>query len=258
MKIFRHPLILGAMGFVFFTVSSQAQDTGTTGTTEQADTTVTTTTTGGTTGGTPPPSAYEQLSTGGRKIADAMFDGQSVTADGPEAWSIEQIAAAKQDGQGWGEIFHQLKSEGLTDARNLGELVSGRYQPTTATGDTTTTGESAAAVTDGASGKSSGSATGQRRYTSGKGRAYGTQSVSGTENVGPKGSDGARRYGKNVSRGSNSSGHVRGGDGITTAGGSTHSGNQGAGIKGGNSGAGAVHGNQGGNHGGSGGGKGRP
>lgn len=257
MKIIRHPLILGAMVVALFTVSAQAQDTGTSGTTEQTDTTTTTTTTG-TTGGAPPPSAYEQLSTGGRKIADAMFEGQSVTGDGPEAWSVEQIAAAKQDGQGWGQIFHDLKSQGLTDAKNLGELVSGRYQPTTSTGETTTTGETAAAVTEGGAGKSSGQATKHRRYSSGATRTYGKQGVSGAGHVGSKGrtqkitSDGVRHYGKNVSPG-----QMRGGNGITTAAGSTHGGNHAAGIKGGNQGTGAVHGNGGGNSGGHGGGKGR-
>ncbi len=72
--------------------------------------------------------AYNELSPGGRKIVDSLFDGQSIGEAGNHAWSLDQIATAKQDGRGWGEIFKQMKSDGLTDARNLGHLVSGGHR----------------------------------------------------------------------------------------------------------------------------------
>lgn len=71
--------------------------------------------------------AYKELSPGGQKIADSLFDGQSIGEEGNHAWSLDQIATAKQDGQGWGEIFKQMKNDGLTDAKNIGQLVSGRH-----------------------------------------------------------------------------------------------------------------------------------
>ena len=80
---------------------------------------------------TPEASTFEQLSTGNQKIAETLFEGQNIPANGnggTEAWSLNQIAAAKQDGQGWGEVFKQMKADGLVDAKNLGQLVSGHHK----------------------------------------------------------------------------------------------------------------------------------
>jgi hypothetical protein len=77
--------------------------------------------------------SYDKLSTGNRKIADSLFDGQSIGPNGGEAWSLDKIASEHQSGRGWGEIFKQMKADGVTGARNLGELVSGRYQARTST-----------------------------------------------------------------------------------------------------------------------------
>lgn len=96
--------------------------------------------------------AYKELSPGGRKIADSLFDAQSIGPEGKQAWSLDQIATAKQDGRGWGEIFKQIKSDGLTDARNLGQLVSGRHHLNQTA--TATAGSREAAATKG-SGRSS-------------------------------------------------------------------------------------------------------
>ena len=52
--------------------------------------------------------------------------------------------AVAWDGRGWGEIFKDMKSQGLTDAKNLGELVSGRYQARTTS---TETGSGAVTIT---------------------------------------------------------------------------------------------------------------
>ena len=76
---------------------------------------------------TPKVGAYEALSAGNKKIAEALFNGQIATADGKEPLNLDQIAAAKKR-DGWGRIFKQLRADGLLDAKNLRELTSGRYQ----------------------------------------------------------------------------------------------------------------------------------
>jgi hypothetical protein len=73
--------------------------------------------------------AFDSLSTGNRKIANVLFDAH-VGAGGP--LSRDDIAAMKQDGTGWGRLFQDLQANGdiPPDVKNLGELVSGRYQAT--------------------------------------------------------------------------------------------------------------------------------
>jgi len=68
--------------------------------------------------------AYDQLSAGNRKVARALFEGQKDTAPSATTLSLDDIAARKQNGEGWGVIFKDMKSQGLVDAKNLGELVS--------------------------------------------------------------------------------------------------------------------------------------
>ena len=120
----------------------------------------TTTTTGGTqtsTGGTqtsadggtttvnPNEGAFSSMSPGNQKITEALFNAQKAgsteapaattegtstgaggTQSATSALSLDDIAARKQDGQGFGVIFKDMKSEGLVDAKNLGQLVSGK------------------------------------------------------------------------------------------------------------------------------------
>jgi len=74
--------------------------------------------------------AFEALSPA-KKIAEALFNGQMVTADGKEPLSLNLIAANKQR-SGWGRIFKQLKANGLLDAKNIRELMGERYQQSTA------------------------------------------------------------------------------------------------------------------------------
>ena len=77
----------------------------------------------------PPPApggAFESLSPGNQKIARAIFD--SERRAGPTAattpLSLDEIAAMKQGGKGWGEVFKEMKSQGLVQDRNLGQAVS--------------------------------------------------------------------------------------------------------------------------------------
>jgi hypothetical protein len=71
--------------------------------------------------------AYEKLSSGNKKVAEALFNGQVVTDDGKAPLSLDQIARAKRR-SGWGRIFKNLKKDGLLDAKSLRELTSGRYE----------------------------------------------------------------------------------------------------------------------------------
>ncbi len=71
---------------------------------------------------------FDALSLGNQRIAQALFESQGESDTG---LTLDQIAQFKADGLGWGEIFKVLRAEGNIPggARNLGQVVSGRYQP---------------------------------------------------------------------------------------------------------------------------------
>jgi hypothetical protein len=79
--------------------------------------------------------AYERMSTGNQKIARALFDAQAAaTTPAPpgsgastKALSLDEIAAQKQNGTAWGQVFSAMKSRGLLVEKNLGQVVS-RYE----------------------------------------------------------------------------------------------------------------------------------
>jgi hypothetical protein len=124
--------------------------------------TVTGTTGTGTTTGTAPTmttdpnaGAFDRLSPGGQKIARSLYDSQtpaaapvsgtpsaSSAATGTGGMTLDQIAAAKS-GTGWGQVFKDMQAQNLTQAKNLGEVVSGRYTPPAPT----TAGETATGTT---------------------------------------------------------------------------------------------------------------
>jgi hypothetical protein len=79
---------------------------------------------------TPPPSpttagAFDQLSPGNQQIAQALFEAQlaSRPPGTPPALTPDDIAALKQRGQGWGEVFKQMHAQGLVQEKNLGQVV---------------------------------------------------------------------------------------------------------------------------------------
>jgi len=109
---------------------------------------------------TPPPpapgGAFESLSPGNQKIALAIFDSERHA--GPTAatkpLSLDEIAQMKQGGKGWGEVFKEMKAQGLVQDRNLGQAVSrmsrggggttgARTEITTASGKTAIVGGAA-------------------------------------------------------------------------------------------------------------------
>ena len=68
---------------------------------------------------------FDGLSPGNRMIAKSLFDAQQID-DGDSALTLDHIALSKQDGTGWGNIFKQMKEEGLVPEKNLGQAVSGQ------------------------------------------------------------------------------------------------------------------------------------
>lgn len=69
-------------------------------------------------------SAFDRLSPGNQKIAKALFEAQGSNPAGTKSLTLDQIAAKKQSGQGWGEVFKTMKSQGLVTQKNLGQVVS--------------------------------------------------------------------------------------------------------------------------------------
>jgi len=102
--------ILGAA--LCLTAPAWAQSTAITptGTGTQTTSTGTQTTSSTSTG------AFQNLSPGGQKIAQSLFDAQHPPT-GTKAMTLDQIAALKGK-EGWGRAFKEMKSDGLAQARN--------------------------------------------------------------------------------------------------------------------------------------------
>jgi hypothetical protein len=68
--------------------------------------------------------------------------------------TLDQIAAMKQGGQGWGQIFKEMKAQGLVSAKNLGQVVSASHHgsTTSATSPATTSYQSTGPVVTNAAG----------------------------------------------------------------------------------------------------------
>jgi hypothetical protein len=100
-----------------------------TGTGTQTMTTGTGTETGAATGTrttTTSTGAFQNLSPGGQRIAQSLFNSQHPPS-GTQALSLNQIAAMKGR-EDWGRVFKDMKADGLVQARNLGQVVSGHAQ----------------------------------------------------------------------------------------------------------------------------------
>jgi hypothetical protein len=73
--------------------------------------------------------SYERLSAGNQRIARALFDAQAAVAvpapaGAMKALSLDEIAAQKQTGTTWGQVFSAMKSRGLVRAKDLGQIVN--------------------------------------------------------------------------------------------------------------------------------------
>lgn len=74
----------------------------------------------------PDRSRFSVLSPSNQTIARALFDVQSVAEN---SWTLDRIAAARQAGQGWGQIFRAMKMDGALVARTLNEAVGAARYP---------------------------------------------------------------------------------------------------------------------------------
>jgi hypothetical protein len=70
-----------------------------------------------------PAGNFDSLSPGNQKIANALFEAQHPTGT-QTALTRDQIARLKGT-EGWGRVFKTMKADGLVQARNLGQVVSG-------------------------------------------------------------------------------------------------------------------------------------
>jgi hypothetical protein len=48
----------------------------------------------------------------------------SARSSAPRALTLDQIAFMRQSGQGWGQVFQSMHTQGLVQERNLGQVVS--------------------------------------------------------------------------------------------------------------------------------------
>ena len=74
----------------------------------------------------PSRNAFESLSPGNKRIATALFEAQNTTTSGATPMTLEQIAQERRSGRKWGDVFQDMKSQGLIQAETLGQVL-GRY-----------------------------------------------------------------------------------------------------------------------------------
>jgi hypothetical protein len=142
-------------------------------------------------------SAFDKLSPGGQKIALALCGAQAggcptgqstppttststTTTSSSKTLTLDAIAQMKQH-RGWGEIFKDMQKSGQipADVKNLGQLVSGRYQAQSSTGGTTITTASGKTQVVGSSGSPGNSGNSSGRFGKGHGAADGGASAGG-------------------------------------------------------------------------------
>ena len=69
--------------------------------------------------------AFDELSPGNQKAVRSLFEAQrSDPPPGTRRLTLDEIAARKRGGEGWGRIFAGMKSRGLVEAKNFGQVVS--------------------------------------------------------------------------------------------------------------------------------------
>jgi hypothetical protein len=75
--------------------------------------------------------AFNQLSFGNQKVASALYHAQSPSGTTPATrpLTLAQIAEKRRGGQTWGQVFRELKAQGLVHEKSLGHVVA-KYQQT--------------------------------------------------------------------------------------------------------------------------------
>jgi hypothetical protein len=138
-------------------------------TTSTGTATQTTSTNTGTQTTTTSTGAFQNLSPGNQRIAQSLFNAQHPPT-GTTALTLDQVAALKGK-EGWGRVFKEMKADGLVQARNLGQVVSGHAQ--TASAGTSAGAAGSRHVSTGGSGRTS------TVVTNGAGRSMSYASMGG-------------------------------------------------------------------------------
>jgi len=78
--------------------------------------------------------AFDKLSLGNQKVAAALYYAQSPRSTNgvthaSRRLTLEEISSKRGRGQTWGQIFRELKAQGLVQEKSLGQVVA-RYQQT--------------------------------------------------------------------------------------------------------------------------------
>ncbi len=69
--------------------------------------------------------SVESLSPGNRLIAQALYSAQkSAAVAGQQPWSLDRVAVARAGGRNWGDVFQEMKRNGLLEAETLGQVVT--------------------------------------------------------------------------------------------------------------------------------------
>jgi len=77
-----------------------------------------------------PSSAFDSLSAAQQNTARALYDAQQRWNPSARVkLTLDQIAARRQSGQGWGEIFNIMKSRGLVKEARIGDVLGGSQHP---------------------------------------------------------------------------------------------------------------------------------
>ena len=95
---------------------------------------------------TPVEGSYERMDLGHQKIARALFEAQMPNtipgrgqkpkrgASAVNPLSLDQISALKENGRAWGFVFQTMRSRGLLQEDNLGQVMSKYEQRRVTTG----------------------------------------------------------------------------------------------------------------------------
>ena len=86
-----------------------------------------------------PTGAFDKLSVGNQKVAASLYEAQNAAtfATGTSRptstarpLTLDEIVARRQTGQGWGQVFRDMKAQGLVQEKSLGQVVTKYGQST--------------------------------------------------------------------------------------------------------------------------------
>jgi hypothetical protein len=123
--------------------------------------------------------AFDKLSIGNQKVASALFQAQNGTTSTP--LTLDEIAAKRQAGPGWGEVFKSMQAQRLVQEKNLGQVVS-KYNHSNSGVVTTASGRvvsGRASNASNANGQGVNDGSSSRDSGDGKGNSFGASNSSG-------------------------------------------------------------------------------